>query len=634
MNALFIFDQPETQIPKIMASLSRTDHVSWFCFSGEWKTLGEQLAIWRDAGYQITVLNAADLVAKEFTKLKETVPRWSSDLGSTHIRGKTIRDHFLNSRGDLSTWWFSSLSETNTLKTNVFLKIAQTHAVDSLLNSGAFDRFFIDIQDRELSRILRSLTEPHRPSPPETAKDLSSIVWHIPRAMVGLLKFIFRGMIAKFMMPSAQHAEVSRNLFITYFPYVKADPSEKFINRFTEPLQPKFAAWNVAPTWLLMFIPYDGTTFRQAIQKARYYARRGEKLYFHVQFLTPGGIARALTSYFRQVTIFLRLAIRAPDLFLSRNFTVAGAEPLLRTLWRDSFIGWTALEALLHYELFGEVIARGLGKERIVYFAEMHAWEKALNAARRARNSKSKSIAFQHAAIGEAELCYVQDRRDIEGDDSPSALPQPSVIAANGALTATFLKKQGYAQVVEVEAIRQLYLADVLSEEKSEHRARSVVIAGSLSISETWALMQLMFAAFPNEAPGKIIFKPHPTFPSEHLARLKPHLQTLGWEISNIPIDQLFRASTVAVVGSSSVSLDALACGCELIVPIFSNALSMSPLPLEHPACRLASNPDQMRRQVIDALNTPSHKLAAHRGIVSKYWNLDQNLAAWHELLA
>ncbi len=114
-----------------------------FPLSSNWRLIYEIESAIRNlfgANIEIKLIESAEIIDKEVNVLRKKVSKWSADLGDFVVVGKSIKEWFLFPKEEVSTWWVSLLSEKNTLKTNVFFRLAQLQALDKTISSNSFDQ--------------------------------------------------------------------------------------------------------------------------------------------------------------------------------------------------------------------------------------------------------------------------------------------------------------------------------------------------------------------------------------------------------------------------------------------------------------------------------------------------------------
>ncbi len=296
------------------------------------------------------------------------------------------------------------------------------------------------------------------------------------------------------------------------------------------------------------------------------------------------------------------------------------------------------MEGIIFFELYKKIFDYFSSASHCIYLAEMHAWENALNVAKRLRSQKVKTIGFLHTAISKNFFHYFHDYKEMKDDRKEIRLPLPDILACNGDIPFELMAKQRYPNLKKVEAIRYLYLNKHFSSIKSasdveiNNNSPVLLVAGSIDHVETASLISLLNAAFPEEQRFKIWLKGHPALPIEGILKsLNIDSRKCGYEIKNNPIDTLLKDATIVMAGATTVGIEALAFGCKVILPFFSDQMFMSPLAGFDKFYNKVCNPQELKLIVKKLGKTGKSKDNWH--FISSFWYLDETLNKWDELL-
>lgn len=604
------------------------------------------------------LLDSATLINDEVDKLREKVSRWSADLGDYKVCGKAIKEWFLTPKKDVSTWWFSLLSEKNTLKTDVYFRIAQVQAVEELLKSKDYDVCYISINESKLARVIKKIckkhsiqvkllnsivTEPHI-SKELIKKCLSKIgFWgDLTYSLVRLIGFIVRGFKAKKIMGSLKNRKNKKDsvLFVTYFPAVDKEAAKKgvFRNKYAIPLQDKLSEMNRPISWLFMYVSLDGWSYGDTLKLGRKFADNGETVFFLQEFLSIRVILNSVFIWIVQLLKYFLLTSRLNREFLTKSLSIKESSILLFPLWRQSFVGEMGIQGIVYFELYKKVFKYFNKTSHLIYYAEMQAWEKALNAAKKLISKNTKTIGFQHTVISRNYFHYFHSYQEMKEGEEGVGVPLPDILACSGDIPYKLMAKQKYTNLRKVEAIRYLYLKNYFSNTKSINDAKTdnnspvLLVAGSIDHVETTSLISLLNAAFPEEQHFKIWLKGHPALPIEGILKsLNIDSRKCGYEIKNNPIDTLLKDATIVMAGATAVGVEALAFGCRVILPYFSDQMFMSPLAGFDKFYFKVCNPQELKLIVKKLGKTGKSKDNGH--FISSFWYLDETLNKWDELL-
>jgi hypothetical protein len=108
-----------------------------------------------------------------------------------------------------------------------------------------------------------------------------------------------------------------------------------------------------------------------------------------------------------------------------------------------------------------------------------------------------------------------------------------------------------------------------------------------------------------------------------------------NWALHAEDISLLLPPAWAVLVPASTVAVEALAYGCEVISPVFPDVLGMNPLADYEGYCHRVYG----GRDLVNILNRirevgPSEERRAKgRELICRYWNLDQAMPLWSRLL-
>ena len=198
---------------------------------------------------------------------------------------------------------------------------------------------------------------------------------------------VARGIAARKGLPAFKKRNTSPNpfLFVTYFPAVDEEAAGRgvFRNKYAAFLQDKLKAENIPVNWLLMPNTLDGYDFGAALKLADTFSKNGERLFVLEEFLTLRVAIKGFFLWLRQIAVGLFLFQRLKKTGLTAEPVGRRCGGIVKSLWSTSFCGPIAVSSILYALIFREVFTRLGGVADCLYLCEMHAWEKALNAAKR-----------------------------------------------------------------------------------------------------------------------------------------------------------------------------------------------------------------------------------------------------------
>jgi len=605
---------------------------------------------------KIDLLDSARLIDREVDEIRKKVVKWSATLGDYKAWNRTLKEWFLTPRKEVSTWWFSLLSEKNTFKTDLFLRIAQAQTIDAQLGSGKYDVCCVAIDEIHIDKITKKISAKYgvavrtvkacglsMRSRKEKAKKYlghMGIFGDLAYSMAILLRNYYRGWRARKIMGHLGHRKLQEDsvIFVSYFPAVEREAAQKgvFKNRFAAALQKKLLQIQKPIIWLLMYVIIDGWSYNDALKLGKRFAANGETLFFIEEFFTIRVVVNSIYAWLKQILKYIVLSWKVKGGVLSENLSIPETDILIHSIWRHSFVGKRGIEGIIYFEIYKKVFQLFHKASHCIYYAEMQAWEKALNAAARIKLKNLNTVGFQHTVISKNYFFYFHHHSEMADTKKATCLPLPKTLACNGDIPYEMMRQQNYPNLAKVEAIRQLYLNRYLKDEKYlKNEIPILLLAGSIKRRETTSLIYLLSSVYSGSQSFKIWLKGHPSMPIEGiLDELKINCKTYGYEIKNKPIHELLRRASIVLAGTTTTSLEALVFGCDIIVPAFSDQMFMSPLIGFEQFYYKVYSPEAFEETVRNLIELKGRRLVNSNQFLRSYWCLDQDLIRWSKLLS
>ena len=608
---------------------------------------------------KVIVLNSARIIDEQVTIIRNEICRWSAHLGENKIGAKTVKEWLLLPGLNVSSWWFSLLSEKNNYKTDAFFQIAQVNAVRHIIRNRKYDicvgaisdiavcESFFNLFEKEGLDEIYFIGSQHGKKLTDRkfseGSTLSVYLKEIKAGIYALRRTLQRSLVAKKqlgkMRRRLKNIEDESLLFVSYFPALDKEAAKEgvFVNQYTGPLQEKLGREKNPIIWLLMFVYLGNYQFKDAIKFVKSFVKQGERVFLLEEFFKYTDTIRALFLWIRQICISLFLfRYIEKTRFDHPSFELLLHKPIVKRLWLSSFFGTVGMEGIIFSLIFRNTFKRINKIKSCLYYCEMHAWEKALNAAKNNVNKMINTIGFQHVSIAKNYFHYFYDTSETVMTGQKTEMPLPDVLACNGEIMYSLLSKSNYPCITKVEAIRQLYLADIISKPYKTREGQPILlVAGSILEHETQAIVELVHYSLGDNNGLRIDFKGHPAMPMEKIfnnIRIDP--KSNDYNIRNDNISKCLEDAWIVLVPSTTVSIEALAYGCEVIIPVFPNSMLMNPLAdfndFYHRVISIEDLADVVGKIVGGFSKQPIDK---YRTFVKEYFNLDPNLPGWENLL-
>lgn len=587
-----------------------------FPVSGDWLQLARLTGELERLGVQATRADAARLIDEQTTALREVLPAWTDSLADMPMGTGTVAG-CLGEGFETSVYWLGSLVERNPLKTPELQIAAVARAFDAELRKEAYGGAIILLQPGLLADALRGVA-----GEPAGAGAAGSRWAHAARGLAAIARQSIWSMLARGLrlQRRAHGADV---LCISYFPYVDraAAAQDRFVNHYAAALQELFEKRDVSVAWLGLFVFIDGWSFRETVALARRFRASGTDIGLLDAYVSPRLLGRVVADFWRVGRRAARIE-RQLGSALGRGLVPAGADAVAKALWRRSFTGLDLARSLIYLRVFERIVAETPKPGMALYFAEFQTWEQGLNAS--ARPAGWRTIAFQHTVVSRNHYFYARSAREVQ----PGQMPLPSVVAAGGELPAAAFRRSGLSTIV-VESVRQLHLRGTLDRPDRGAREPALLIVGSIDRRETRAMLALAAAAFPAGARQPLRIKAHPSMPAEPLIA-ELGLDSAQFEVVDGTVGEWLARATSVLVGSSAVAIEALAFGCDVIVPAFASAPRLTPLAGWEQFYRQVYSPEDLAAAVG---HRPAPALEEARRFVESYWAIDPELPRWEVLL-
>jgi surface carbohydrate biosynthesis protein (TIGR04326 family) len=602
----------------------------------------------------VDTLDSARLVERQVNELCACA-EWSASLGASQVNGRSLKEHLLIPGFPLSAWWLGHISERNPLKTSAFLCMAQLAAVRKAIAGQDFEYLIVGVGDPVMRRSLALLGQEAKLHLNVVSLNRQVALKQRLLAIVGkagtageMLRacytwafFVRRSLIARFVMRGSTRCtgDPESSLFVSHFPAVDNSAADDgvFRNKYFLPLQELMAREGRGITWLLLYVPIYGYSFREACVLARRFSENGERLTVLEECLSVWGAFAALA-------LWLRISTRAIWLYPCIDRTVLypdsvgpASEPIVRALWRSSHCGPTAIEGLLYLLMFRAYVKQSPSHKDLLYFFENYPLEKALLSVGRQNWPKTRFLAYQHTTIPRNLFPYFCSHRDTRLSNLPENMPLPDHVIANGRVARSLLTASAFPGVVEAEAIRYFYIERGWSEKSLVKSDRpTILIAGSHDRKEMLSTARLVKARIDALCEYDVWVKGHPGMPlGPILWEAGIHPLPENWRIRDEDISLLLPQVWAVLVPASTVAVEALAWGCEVICPVFPDVLGMNPLSGHEEYYHRVYGAQEFSSVLTQIMQSRPSEARRTSGMdfIRAYWNLDQKMPLWLELL-
>ena len=291
-----------------------------------------------------------------------------------------------------------------------------------------------------------------------------------------------------------------------------------------------------------------------------------DKHYTQYGTVTLGTLLSALLDLFKLLCVYNNVREDSKNKF-------GNLFPFIETDLLKSILGNHAFEHRLRYHGFVKFFKNNPQYQNILYPSENQSWERALLFALETTKSTANTVAVCHVASKFWDLRQWNSekyRHDIH------LLPQPSHVAVNSQYTYQQYLKNNYifTKIVCVEALRFLSERGKVKSHSNVIKTYDIVVFGDYKITNTQKIIKLIEEALPELFAVKNIgFKPHPGMLGNVLIN-ESHTKLL----TNETLELLNSTDIVVCSMRSSVAVEALALGKQVIIVVDDDRLNTSPL--------------------------------------------------------
>ena len=541
---------------------------------------------------RVEILGSSELINGSADRLKDQYRDLISDMPS-NIKsfGKNLRSFFaIDSHASL--WWLSLVAEKNVFKTDFFNRLSQFDAIVQSMKQSCPDEIFVACSSSKLRAVLKkhgrkngskTTVLPVRDVSPSGELIMNSQQFYFLRHLCLLFFFFIRNSIRIFRLGNylrscgrVRNSDFSYG-FITGYPSFDLKAAEKgiFINRFFKDLQGFIDTDLHKTAWVGLYTYNNEMSYDQMLQFTKEFIFRGYNVFILDEFLT---FSKQLKCLLFMILSSLKFVSILPKLSIQHELNGYNFFDLVKNEWYSSFVGVEGLISLLQYEAFQSLLEK-LSIQKCIYCLEMQAWERALIYARKLSCEKMVLLGYQHSTVSDMLLSHFNKFSDCVGLDQ-YPLVRPDKIVCNGDSYYDALINLCWPgdTVVIAEAVRYGHI-NVNRNMAVGLKKNVVLIVFSISVQESSSILSMVYYAFKDEKAIEIWIKPHPFVKiQEVLDKAGVRVVSSPFILKKDPIEDLLAQARIVVVGESSVSIEALSFGCEIIIVNSPEWINMSSL--------------------------------------------------------
>lgn len=387
-------------------------------------------------------------------------------------------------------------------------------------------------------------------------------------------------------------------MIITYYPNLDISLAEKgiFKNAYCGQLQETQVFKDLKVPWIALYVPQKSISLKKALSYAEEFIKKGEIFYFLEEF---SSIKIQLLVLAKMLHTGLKFKKYEQNIRRANQLNGYSCYDIFKDDWYASFVGHAGYSGILYYNIFKNLLNK-IKAEKCMYFCEMQAWEKALICAKKDLGNNVELIAYQHATISRMLLNYFNDPSEIKNEKKYS-YPKPDKLVCNGLIPYEYMKDCGWPEgrLDIAEAIRYDHLKNLKQENLDKKKDVALIIC-SINAEESNAIISIVEDAFAEDNDVDIWIKPHPFLDMKRVIEISNNFKgDKRITTRNDDIKALCLESKVVIVGESSVSLQAMALGCHVVIVKVPEIMCMSPLKqIESNLISSVNSADELRREV------------------------------------
>jgi surface carbohydrate biosynthesis protein (TIGR04326 family) len=618
MSCLLVFDDNISIEDMDSLSFGEEDSVILFPLTSKQYVLNQVVNWCQAAGFKgMNCLETAQIINETADEIRDKYIEFIARLPDKfRINGKNLKEWFYHPNYGISLWWLSLVAEKNTFKSDSFNRLVQFYVVIRVIEEYEVKKIVVSSSSQKLRSALDLYCRENSASfillPDRKEGGIRKLRDSYPavRALIGALFYMGNEFLRWIYIKSSVKYRLKRRidtkankpvLVVTYYPNIDTGPAENgiFKNMYYLPLQEELEKQGRDIIWVAMYVHNISISFRESLRYASKFITSGYHFVFSDEFLTITSFLKVLTGLLWSLMKFKKIEKELPKYhYLSENVSVY---PVFREDWYASFCGAISVQGFLYLEAFKNMFKKLGGVPKGVYYCEMHAWEKALLAAKKRYAAGMALFGYQHSTFSRMLLNHFNHPSELQGTVSEYSMPKPDKIACDGEVTYNYFKESGWREdeLTIVEAIRFGHLRNIIPGE-NKRKDNIILVAFSISIEESAAILNMVYEGLKDTKNVKIWLKPHPFLPMD-LVLKKSGISTseLQFETKEGQIEKLLPDVKGVIINESTVVLEALAYGCQIISINLPDMLNMSPLRgIQSNMVRYVNSADQLKKAV------------------------------------
>lgn len=509
--------------------------------------------------------------------------------------GVSLKQYFVYPSESFSLWWFSLIAEKNPCKSPVFTIFSKVLTICHLQKELACDEIWLTSQTSAMAKRLAQLKDKvvclKKEKPPVPAAAVQILCVEMLRVCIfagNLFKKFFdvRGLKKTFPQQQDRLRKSDMAVF-TMFPFLNEAEAQKgrFVNIPYGGLQSAMEKNHGQElSWFGIYASINSYSWKEAVSLA---GKLKEKNAFFLmeEWLTMKDFGRIFKLYAGLAFRFLKKWKAYKKIFVYEDKKTKiriDFWPIFQHDFVSSFSGKVLMWRLTDFVAFSNIVRHLPASAKVLYFSEMHGWEKALNLACY-KGRDITCVGIQHSIVPLLLLNYFGHPEDLKDGDYIRHSPRPDFLGCVGRITQQMFLENAWPKerLFILGGFRFPSLkAKPLIVDRKDKTKNQIVVAFSILTGEIKEMLRLLYDAFNNaEMDVTIFLKSHPCTPVESVAReMKLQLNPKVFQFTSRSLEDIVPQSKAMIVKESSSVFWGIQHELPIIVPLLYNIVDLSPL--------------------------------------------------------
>jgi len=612
MTSLLIFDEC-IKLNNLTFSFIKDKKLLLFPLTSNKGIINDILQKCTYSDLEVEVLETSRIINQTAHTIREKYLEFIANIANDiRIGNENLKEFFVHPDGGISMWWMSLVAEKNTFKSDSFTRLVQFYSIADSVHAHEINKVIVSSKSKNLNNSIIEFCEKNKiefiMAPQLRVK--RSYKEFFSGNISFLLFFFIKWIYIKIILGKRRNILPSKNsknvLCITYYPNIDTALAEKgiFKNKFYSSLQEEFEKNGKNKIiWVAIYVQRNDLSFHKGLKYAKLLIKNNYFFSYIDEFLTFFSFLKVFFNSIRFCRRFKKIERQLPAGHLfNKDLQVYS---IFSEDWNNSFCGRICIENLLYLEAFKNMYKRLNNVDIGIYFYENHAWEKAMISAKNHTGSGIKMLAYQHSTFPRFLLNYFNHPSEIK-DKKNYSIPKPDMILCNGNIPYCYFKESGWEDenLSIVEAIRFDYLTKILNR-KWDGKKNILLVAFSISIEESSALLTIVHDALKNEKNLTVWLKPHPFLSFKSVLDKTGTLINDHFIIKNDPLEDLLPNVKGVIINESSAAIEALAYGCRIYSINMPEMVNMSQLRnIRSNLVKIVNSPDELRTSIRELVET------------------------------